>query len=182
MAAKLMVTPGTSCKATVVLLTFNGQRYLEETLAALRSQIAEFPYEVLAVDSGSTDGTAEALKEQPWVRLLEIPNDEFQHGRTRNMAASLGAGRLSRTLLKARRRPMTGGWRDSLATSTRTSKSSPRMGSTFRPELQSLCTVRHRTHLSLDQPRRRGGISPPCEGRDAGHVVPRRAQSTPFLF
>jgi rhamnosyltransferase len=76
-------------KATVAILTFNGQEFLDELLRACLAQDADFPFDVLVLDSGSTDGTLEILRRFPDVRLHQIPNREFGHGRTRNLAASL---------------------------------------------------------------------------------------------
>ena len=50
--------------------------------------------ETLVVDSGSTDRTLEIVAARPSVRLHQIPNSEFGHGRTRNLAARLAKGRL----------------------------------------------------------------------------------------
>ena len=80
------------CRATIAVLTLNARPYLPELLEACRNQDAPFPYEVLVVDSGSTDGTVAMLAEHPDVRLVEIPNHEFGHGRTRNLAAGLATG------------------------------------------------------------------------------------------
>lgn len=76
-------------RATVAILTFNGQESLAEVLDAVLAQRVEFPFEVLVIDSGSTDGTLEIVKLRPAVRLHQIPNSEFGHGRTRNLAVSL---------------------------------------------------------------------------------------------
>jgi len=79
--------------ATVVILTYNGERYLRRILEALRLQTElSGEIEVLIIDSGSTDSTIEIIREFPEVRVHCIPNHEFQHGRTRNLAAKLAQG------------------------------------------------------------------------------------------
>lgn len=77
--------------ASVALLTFNGGQYLKDLLDALFAQQTSFPFEVIAIDSGSTDGTLEMLRRYP-VELHEIPNSEFNHGETRNLGARLAKG------------------------------------------------------------------------------------------
>ncbi|MBX3099097.1 MAG: glycosyltransferase family 2 protein [Salinibacterium sp.] len=78
--------------ATVAILTFNGERYLRDILLALRTQRLDGEFEVLVIDSGSTDSTLDIIAEFPEVRLHQIPNSEFGHGKTRNLAAQLAAG------------------------------------------------------------------------------------------
>ena len=77
---------------TVSILTYNGERYLERILSAVEDQDYAGPVEVLVVDSGSTDRTLEIVRRHPGVRLHEIPNSEFGHGRTRNLVAQLAEG------------------------------------------------------------------------------------------
>ena len=72
----------------IILLTKNGAAYLEDTLDAIFAQESQYGFEVLAVDSGSADGTRKILESRA-VRVVEIPPGDFQHGRTRNLAASL---------------------------------------------------------------------------------------------
>ncbi|MCU1615992.1 MAG: Rhamnosyltransferase [Frankiales bacterium] len=84
---------GDDVLATVVVLTYNGERYLRALLQAVESQRIGGAVEVLAIDSGSTDSTLQILAEYPRVRLVQIPNEEFGHGRTRNRAAHLARGR-----------------------------------------------------------------------------------------
>lgn len=79
-------------KATVAILTFNGDAYLAEMLGALARQQFDGEFEVLVIDSGSTDRTLQIVGEHPEVRLHQIPNSQFGHGRTRNLAAELSAG------------------------------------------------------------------------------------------
>ncbi len=80
--------------ATVTILTYNGEQYLGAILDALSVQRLDDPFEVLVVDSGSTDRTLEIVAAHPEVRLHSIPNAEFGHGRTRNLAAHLARGRV----------------------------------------------------------------------------------------
>lgn len=84
----------TDLAATVTILTYNGERYLPDILSALASQRLDEPFETLVIDSGSTDRTLEIVAEHPEVRLHTIPNSEFGHGRTRNLAAHLARGRV----------------------------------------------------------------------------------------
>ena len=75
-------------KATIILLIKNAQPYLEEVLQSIFAQQAPFSYEVVAIDSGSTDHTAEVLSRYP-VRVERILPASFNHGATRNLGASL---------------------------------------------------------------------------------------------
>lgn len=79
--------------ATVVVLTYNGERYLRDLLNGVRVQRIDGTVQVLVIDSGSTDGTLDIVAEFPEVELVRIPNEEFGHGRTRNLAAHLATGR-----------------------------------------------------------------------------------------
>ena len=79
---------------TVAILTYNGQDYLRRILEALRAQAYENPIEVLVIDSGSTDSTLQIISDFPEVRLEQIPNSEFGHGRTRNYAAQIATGEI----------------------------------------------------------------------------------------
>jgi glycosyltransferase involved in cell wall biosynthesis/SAM-dependent methyltransferase len=77
---------------SVVIPVLDGARYLPEVLDAIRAQGRDA--EVLVIDSGSSDGS-QAIARAAGVQLLEIPPEEFGHGRTRN----LGAGRTSGELI-----------------------------------------------------------------------------------
>lgn len=78
---------------TVAILTFNGDRYLEEILKAVEAQQTSFDFEILVIDSGSTDKTLSIVSQHETVRLHQIPNKDFGHGKTRNLAATLANGR-----------------------------------------------------------------------------------------
>jgi rhamnosyltransferase len=79
---------------TVAILSFNGDRYLEQILTMVGEQDFGGTVEVLVIDSGSTDETLAIVGRHPSVRLHQIPNSEFGHGRTRNLAAQLASGKI----------------------------------------------------------------------------------------
>lgn len=76
------------CDVSIILLTKNGRRYLKEVLRGIFEQQTLHTFEVIAIDSGSTDGTLEILREYP-VRVVTIEPGEFNHGETRNLGARL---------------------------------------------------------------------------------------------
>ena len=76
---------------SVVIPTRNGAATLPALLDALRAQKTTGSLEVIAVDSGSTDGTIDLL--QPQVHsLIRISPQEFDHGLTRNLAVARARG------------------------------------------------------------------------------------------
>lgn len=79
-------------RATVAILTFNGERYLRELLDAIESQNYAGTFETLVVDSGSTDGTLSILAEYQGLRTISIPNSDFSHGRTRDLVVHEAKG------------------------------------------------------------------------------------------
>jgi glycosyltransferase involved in cell wall biosynthesis len=78
--------------ATVVIPTLNGGPTFQRVLDQVLAQSTAWPFEVVVVDSGSDDGTWELLQSRAEVRSFSIPRSEFQHGRTRNLAAAHGSG------------------------------------------------------------------------------------------
>ena len=79
-------------EASVVIPTFEAGPGFDELLKCLFSQRTNFGYEVLVVDSGSTDGTVE-IAERYGASVHRIDPAEFDHGATRNLGASLSSGR-----------------------------------------------------------------------------------------
>lgn len=77
---------------TICILTYNGEDYLGRILESLFNQKTNHSYEVLIIDSGSTDSTLEIIKKFKKVILHQITNKEFGHGKTRNYAAKLARG------------------------------------------------------------------------------------------
>jgi rhamnosyltransferase len=70
-----------------VTLVKDGVRYVGPLMESLQAQELEGGLEVLAVDSGSTDGSP-AFLEARGARVIKIPPRSFDHGGTRNLAAS----------------------------------------------------------------------------------------------
>jgi rhamnosyltransferase len=85
-------------KATVFIPTYNGEKYLRPILKSIFEQQVNFRYEVLIIDSGSTDKTLSIIhsfeKKNKNLRLVEIDNADFGHGKTRNYAAKISKGEL----------------------------------------------------------------------------------------
>lgn len=69
---------------SVIVPTLNAAGEIAALLAALMGQ-TQPPDEILVVDSGSTDGTAE-LARAHGARVMAIPRDRFDHGGTRDAA------------------------------------------------------------------------------------------------
>lgn len=77
---------------SICIPTKNGGEQLRQVLEAIFHQRTSLAYEVICVDSGSTDQTLEIIRSFPEILLREIPAEEFGHGKTRNLAASFGSG------------------------------------------------------------------------------------------
>src|SRR5215218_2102271 len=75
----------------VAVPVYNGARYLDEVLAAVRAQRIDRELELLIVDSGSSDGSM-AIAERHGARIHRIPKAEFSHGGTRNRMMELATG------------------------------------------------------------------------------------------
>lgn len=103
-----MTTPDVS----VVLLTKNGMQTLPTVISALGRQQTRLSVEVVAVDSGSTDGTVEFLRSRV-DRVLTIPQASFNHGTTRNLAIAESRGDLV-VLLVQDAVPIDASWLDRL--------------------------------------------------------------------
>jgi glycosyltransferase involved in cell wall biosynthesis/SAM-dependent methyltransferase len=78
---------------SVIVPVKDGERYLEELLAALAGQGGD-ELEILVIDSGSRDRSPEIARAAGGVELLEIAAGDFGHGRTRNLGAERTSGEL----------------------------------------------------------------------------------------
>ena len=80
-----------------MILTKNGGETFKASLGKIYQQETVFPFEVVAVDSGSTDSTLELLKKYP-VRLFQIPPEKFKFGPTRDFGFEQAKGEIIVTI------------------------------------------------------------------------------------
>lgn len=67
-------------KVSVIIVNWNGERFLERCLAALMAQTVK-PHEIILVDNASSDGSVEIVRRFPSVRLMtQDQNTGFAHG------------------------------------------------------------------------------------------------------
>jgi rhamnosyltransferase len=74
-----------SGRIAIVIPTRNAGPALEDVLSAIDAQVGAFRPEIVAIDSGSSDGTVERLKHHGG-RVLSVAPGAFNHGKTRNDA------------------------------------------------------------------------------------------------
>jgi rhamnosyltransferase len=78
--------------ATIVIRTYNEERYLNEMLQAISNQKSErVDREVIIIDSGSTDATLE-IAESHKCRITHIKKPEFTFGKSLNMGCDFANG------------------------------------------------------------------------------------------
>ena len=94
---------------TVAIPVYNGARYLDEVLSAIRAQRVDREVELLIIDSGSTDGSL-AIAERHGARVHSIPKAEFSHGVTRNLAMELRPASTSPSSPRTPRPRTIAGW------------------------------------------------------------------------
>ena len=99
-------------RISILIPTWNGARALSSVLDAIERQ-SRRPDEIVAVDSGSTDGTP-ALLAARGVRVHAIPAGEFNHGETRNAGVRITDGNLI-VLLVQDAIPVDTHWLDALS-------------------------------------------------------------------
>jgi rhamnosyltransferase len=78
-------------KISIVILTKNNGKTIGKVLQQINAQKVDDDFEIIVVDSGSTDDTLYKLSQYS-VKLYTIPPDEFGHARTRNLASGYAKG------------------------------------------------------------------------------------------
>ncbi len=76
---------------SIVIRCRNEAQAIGGTLEKIFTQTVDIPYEVVVVDSGSTDGTIEIVRRYP-VRLFEIPQESFTFGYALNYGIEKSEG------------------------------------------------------------------------------------------
>ncbi len=103
-----------SADVSVVIPVRNGAPEIRSCIEGILAQAAP-PREIIAIDSGSTDETPDIIGEYPRVTLVKIPQEEFNHGDTRNLGARLASSTfVVMTVQDAR--PVTNTWIAALMT------------------------------------------------------------------
>lgn len=77
-------------KVSIILLTLNAGERFKHLLKSIYDQSYK-DYEVILIDSCSTDNTIEYAKKYP-INILIIDKKEFGHGKTRNLGAQIAKG------------------------------------------------------------------------------------------
>jgi len=105
----------TTVKASVIIPTKNPRTIFSKVLPRVLEQRTDFPFDVLVIDSGSTDGTQEYVRSiaDRRLRLMEIPSSEFGHGKTRNLGIASTQGEFA-VLITQDAMPATDDWLASL--------------------------------------------------------------------
>ena len=78
-------------RVSVVIPTWNGGPRFARLLEILADQDFDEGFELVVIDSGSTDGTREAARDAG-ARVEVIDKSTFNHGRTRNLGISMTSG------------------------------------------------------------------------------------------
>ena len=77
---------------TVVIPVYNGGTMLKTVVESCLAQDLNETFEVLLIDSASSDGCLETLPQDERLRLHRIRKEDFGHGRTRNLGVELARG------------------------------------------------------------------------------------------
>jgi len=95
-------------EVSIVIRCRDEARHLGGVLDAVLGQRGAPPFEVLALDSGSRDGTLELLARRP-VRVERVPREGWTYGRALNAGAARARGAIV-VYLSAHCRPLDDGW------------------------------------------------------------------------
>lgn len=76
-------------RISVVIPTFNAGRYIHKLLTSINSQT--IPCEVVVIDSSSADNTV-AISKSYGAKIISLKKEDFNHGRTRNLAVLQTSG------------------------------------------------------------------------------------------
>jgi rhamnosyltransferase len=78
-------------QVSVIIRTFNEEKHIGKLLSEVTSQKTSFPFEIIIVDSGSTDKTLDIISHFE-VKLIQITPQEFTFGRSLNIGINAAQG------------------------------------------------------------------------------------------
>lgn len=78
-------------KVSIIIRSKNEEKLIGQTLEALAKQNGEIPYEIIIIDSGSTDRTLDIAKAFP-VSIYSIPPEKFSYGYALNYGIERASG------------------------------------------------------------------------------------------
>ena len=78
-------------KLSLIIPTLNAEKYICPLVDSINNQTI-VPDEIIIVDSESDDQTVESVKNKPNVKVIQIKRNEFDHGKTRDMALRSSIG------------------------------------------------------------------------------------------
>jgi rhamnosyltransferase len=128
-------------RVSIVIPTRNGAATLPALLDAIWRQRSPWPVETIAIDSGSTDGTVDLLRNKV-DHLIQIPPHTFDHGLTRNVGVMQARGDFV-VLMVQDAVPTSDGWLEALTTPLAMDE---RLAGTFarqQPAPNASATTRH---------------------------------------
>lgn len=76
---------------SIILRSYNEEKHIGKLLESIYRQKTDFPFEVILVDSGSTDKTLEIANKFP-LKLISISKEEFTFGRSLNRGVENASG------------------------------------------------------------------------------------------
>ena len=98
---------------SIIIPAKNEETTIRKCLEGVFRQNTAHAFEIILIDSGSTDGTIGASGEFPGITIIRIKPEEFGHGRTRNLGAGEAKGEFL-IFLNADAWPADEHWLDSL--------------------------------------------------------------------
>lgn len=79
-------------KVSIIIRSYNEEQHIGRLLDGIKSQFFK-DYEVILVDSGSTDSTV-AIAKKHEVKVIDIPKNEFSFGRALNLGCKVAQGEI----------------------------------------------------------------------------------------
>src|SRR3990172_10003220 len=80
-------------EASIIIITKDQKEFLQKTLPVLLNQEFKGKYEIIVVDSGSTDDALQYIKSLP-INLVQISPETFNYARAFNTGSKKAKGKL----------------------------------------------------------------------------------------